>query len=78
MLSLSISTEAFGKAVRALADAMRPLARSYRTLAWRLALAEYMAIGRTRPDGRPRQSGHRHRGTRDWARRYRTKATWQT
>lgn len=36
---------------------------------WSIRRFEYSMFGRTRPDGRPRRSGHRHRGTPAWHRR---------
>lgn len=36
---------------------------------WAIRRFEYNMFGRTRPDGRPRRSGHRHRGMPAWRRR---------
>ena len=37
---------------------------------WRARLEEFHQIGMVRPDGRPRRTGHRHRGTVGWERRH--------
>jgi hypothetical protein len=44
--------------------------RAVQRIYWLLAVSEFRAHGLTRPNGRPRRSGHRHRGTPAWRRRH--------
>lgn len=41
-----------------------------RQLGARIQMADYRHHGRTRPDGRPRRSGRRHRGMSAWSTRH--------
>lgn len=49
---------------------VRAWVRTFDTVYWLGIRLEYERHGRTRPDGRPRRSGHRHRGMRAWSRRH--------
>lgn len=72
----SAMTDAFlrlNEAMREYSMRMGISAAAFRSLMyefhWKRRMEEYWSTARTRPDGRPRRSGHRHRGTDAWRRR---------
>jgi hypothetical protein len=50
-----------------------PLIAGLRRFQTQLVWMDYLMQGRTRPDGRPRRTGRRHRGMPAWGRRYTTR-----
>lgn len=70
-------SDAMEKLRRSMADfavgAAEPLRLAVRRLngvMWRARLEEFHRIGMVRPNGRPRRTGHRHRGTIGWEGRH--------
>lgn len=77
VVQMAANTGAFVEVAHAAQRANQAVANSFvqatlglRRVIWRWRLAEYHEIGMVRPNGRPRRSGHRHRGTVGWERRH--------